>query len=92
MSIKKAALLAGMSAATVYALVAVVFSSCKGEKLEHIVILSKSNESFFNEPLPDGWCRFFYKTHENSEWIEFKDKCEKYNLSDTIVGVSKNYR
>lgn len=73
-------------------LLAVVFSSCKGKELEHKIILSKSNESFFNEPLPDGWCRFFYKTHENSQWIEFKDKCEKYNVGDTIVGVSKNYR
>jgi len=73
-------------------LLAVFFYSCKGEELKHKVILSKSNESFFNNPLPDGLCRFFYKTYENSEWIEFKDKCEKYNVGDTIVGSSKNYR
>lgn len=73
-------------------LLCVIFSSCRGEKLEHKIILSKSNESFFNKSLPDGWCRFFYKTHENSGWIEFKDKCEKYNVGDTIVGSSKNYR
>lgn len=73
-------------------LLAVVLSSCKGEKLEHKIIISKSNESFFNKPLVDGYCRFFYQTHKNSEWIEFKDKCEKYNVGDTIVGASKNYR
>ena len=73
-------------------LLAVVLPSCKGEKLEHKIILSKSNESFFNKPLPDGWCRFFYKTHENSQWIEFKNNCDKYNVGDPIVGVPKKYR
>ena len=75
-----------------YVLLAVFLSSCKGEKLEHKIIISKTNESYFNKPLYDGYCRFFYKTHENSEWIQFYDKCEKYNVGDTIVGTSKNYR
>lgn len=73
-------------------MLAVVFYSCKGEKLEHKIIISKTNESYFNNTLPDSVCRFFYKTHENTEWIEFKDKCEKYNVGDTIVGVSRSYQ
>lgn len=65
-------------------LVTVALSSCKGDKLEHIIIVSKTNETFFSNQIPDGWCRFFYKTHENSTLIEFQDKCDKYNVGDTI--------
>ena len=69
----------------------IFFSSCRGEELEHKIILSKSNVSFFNKPLSDGWCRFFYQRYENTEWVEFKDRCEKYNVGDTIVGTYRNY-
>jgi len=82
----------GFTRYTLYTVLAVVLFSCQGEELKHKVIISKSNASFFNEQLKDGWCRFFYKTHENGDWIEFKEKCEKYDIGDTINVSVSNYR
>tara|TARA_R110000796_G_scaffold225651_1_gene342089 strand:- start:246 stop:521 length:276 start_codon:yes stop_codon:yes gene_type:complete len=81
---------------TLYTVLAVVLlASCIVEpkkELKYKVIHSKSYFSFTNNNLPDNVCRFFYYKHEDGNMIEFSDKCSKYNVGDTIVGVSRNYR
>ena len=72
-------------------LVVVLLSSCTNNELEHKVIRSKSHLTFTGQELPNGICRFSYKNSRFSDYIEFSDKCEKYNVGDTIVGVRRNY-
>ena len=80
---------------TLYTLLAVVLlASCNVEpkkELEYKIIYSKSYFSFTNNQLENNVCRFFYKKYEKGSLIEFSDKCDKYNVGDTIVGVARNY-
>ena len=80
---------------TLYTVLAVVLlASCNVEpkkELEYKIIHSKSYFSFTNNKLPDNVCRFFYYRYEG-DMIEFSDECNKYNVGDTIIGVSRNYR
>lgn len=76
---------------TVLAVVLLLFS-CDKTKLKHKVIRSKSHFSFTNNELPENVCRYFYRTNKYGDIIEFSDKCDKYNVGDTIVGVARNYR
>ena len=80
---------------TFYTLLAVVLlASCNVEQkkeIEYKIIHSKSYFSFTNNKLPNNVCRFFYYRYEG-DMIEFSDKCDKYNVGDTIFGVARNYR
>lgn len=57
-----------------------------GEKLKEVKVVSKSNLTHFGNTLPDGYCRFFYQTHERKAWVQFMDKCEKYSVGDILKG------
>nr|WP_299034938.1 hypothetical protein [uncultured Tenacibaculum sp.] len=82
-----------MKNAYLYTLLAVVFlMSCDNKEYKHKVIRSKSHLTFTGKPMPDGICRYFYKPSKWADNIEFTDKCEKYNVGDTIVGTVRNYR
>lgn len=71
---------------------AVVLSSCdKGIKHEKIIV-SKTYTTFMDKPMPSGICRFWYREYDSGEAQEFQDGCYKYNIGDTLVGRSKNYR
>lgn len=47
-------------------------------------ITTKSYLTFFNQPMPTGICRFFYKEYENDDTQEFQDSCHKYSVGDTL--------
>lgn len=75
-----------------YSLIFLSLYSCSdGKELEHKVIISKDNTSGFGGALESDYCRFYYKLHENGRWIMFRDKCDKYNVGDTIIGSVKKY-
>ena len=73
-------------------LLAVVLSSCdRGIKHEKIIV-TKNYSTFMDNPMPNGICRFWYREYDTGEAQEFQDSCYKYNVGDTLVGRSKNYR
>ena len=53
------------------------------------VITSKYLLDFNGNPLPKGFCRYWYSVEGNTS-IEFMDSVGKYDIGDTIVGKIKN--
>ena len=69
-----------------YALLAtVLLCGChQGKEIEKVVKI-KYYTDFSGDLMPNGICRFFYKDRENSlDYIETQEKCDCYNVGDTI--------
>lgn len=60
--------------------------ACKLEPIEHKVIHSKTPFSFGGELLSNDYCRYFYKK-DSGNTVEFTEKCDKYNIGDTLKGL-----
>jgi len=66
-------------------LVAVLLVGCKEGKEIPKVIKIKYYTSFSGDLIPNGICRFFYKEREySSEYTETQEKCDCYQVGDTI--------
>jgi len=56
---------------------------------QNAVIISKSYLTGSDKPMPDGICRYVYRSNQWTNDIEFQDSCWKYNIGDTIIGRAK---
>lgn len=60
-----------------------IFCSCSGHEIEPIIVW-KSHRTFGGNKMPEGICRFGYKTMSNGSVIEFEDSCYKYEIGQII--------
>jgi len=61
----------------------VLLSSCNGHDIKPVIVW-KSYRTFNGNKMPDGICRFGYKTMSNGSMHEFDDSCSKYEIGQII--------
>ena len=67
-------------------LLALLLGACMQRSPYHKpVIRTIKVTDFYGNPIPNGYCRYFYQRCESCDWVEFDDVCGKYEIGDTLI-------
>lgn len=76
-----------MKKVLLFPLLAIALIGCNNKDNEEKIIISKTHFTFMGDYMPNGLCRFYYKPRSWSDNVMFTERCDKYNIGDTIIGA-----
>lgn len=59
------------------------FASCR-EYRPKMIVINKYYTDYYDRPMPNGICRYYFYPCPNCDAAQFQDSCHKYNVGDTI--------